>query len=100
MKKTLLLLLGKYRTYFVLGSGLSLVICIFYAYKYQSINFGDLLTLIISWAFFSSIIFNVSYVIAPSISEDSNIHDIISRWVLVLCSFVILVYGIINICFK
>lgn len=99
MKNILLLLLEKYRVFCTVSSGLTLSISIFYAYRYYSISLSSISTLIIAWFFFLTVIFNVGYVFAPSVSKDSNNYDIISRWGLVICSLLILMCSIIDICF-
>jgi hypothetical protein len=100
MKKVLLLLLGRYKYFFAIFSSLLVFVSIAYAYNFASIGMSEFLVLIVAWVFFLTIIWNVSYVYAPSINEDSNIYDVISRLGLIIISFLILIYGIVSICFS
>lgn len=99
MKSALLLLLGRYKLFFTIFTSLIVFISIIYACNFTSIRGSEFLVLIVAWAFFLTVIWNVSYVYAPSVNEDSNIYDIISRWGLIVISLIILIYGVVNICF-
>lgn len=99
MKDALLLLLGKYKLFCLIFTGLIVFISIIYAYIFTSIVISNFAILIIAWAFFVSLIWNVSYVYAPSVNENSNIYDVVSRWGLIMISLIILTYGVVNICF-
>ena len=97
MKSALLLLLGRYKLFFAIFTSLIVFISIIYAWNFTSIRVNEFLGLIVAWAYFLSVIWNVSYVFFPSVNEDSNIYDIISRWGLIVISLIILTYCVINI---
>lgn len=97
MRILLLLILRKYKFHFTIISGLVLSSIIIYSHYYYSINLSNILELTLSWAFFVSIIFNVNYVFAPSVNENSNNFEIMSRWGFIALSVMLLTYCIIDI---
>ncbi|GGH30129.1 hypothetical protein EA770_01310 [Acinetobacter baumannii] len=99
MKNALLILLGRYKLFCTISTGSIVFLSIIYACNFNSISVNEIIVLIIAWLFFLTIIWNVSYVYAPSINNDSNIYDIVSRWGLIIISLIILMYSIFNICF-
>ena len=99
MKKILLLLLGRYKLFCAILTSIIVFISIIYAFIFNSIKLSEFLVLILAWVYFLTIIWNISYVFAPSVNEDSNIYDVVSRWGLVFTSFFMLTYVVVNFCF-
>lgn len=99
MKELVLLIIGPYRYYIAAISGFLVVTVIAYGLISGCGMLDEILTLLFIWGMFLTIIWNVEYILAPSVSITSNGPAIYSRLNLI-CVFFFLVLYVMNLVLK
>ena len=93
MKKLVLLIVGPYRYWIAVATGVLVTGSIIYGLVSGCGMLDEILTLLLLWGMFLTIIWNVEYVLAPSISISSNGSDIFSRFGLICIFFFLVLYA-------
>lgn len=92
MKKLLLKILNQWKWPITIISGVAVTITIFIFILSNKGYVGLYASSLIAYLFFISTVWNVSYVLLESVSENSSDGDVFSRWVLILSAFFFMIY--------